>query len=54
MRSPKHHDTAEELHRHAAEKYGPERAEALRKDLEEMARELQALEAYPLGFDDEP
>jgi hypothetical protein len=54
MKSSKHTDLAAELQRRAAEKFGVERAEALRKDLEQMSSELQALDAYPLGFDDEP
>lgn len=54
MKSSEHTNLAAELQRRAEEKFGPQRAEALRNDLEQMARELQALEAYPLGFDDEP
>jgi prefoldin subunit 5 len=54
MKSSKHTDLAAELQRRAAEKFGAERAEELRKDLEQMSGELQTLDAYPLGFDDEP
>ena len=45
---------AAELERRAAEQFGPERAEALRADLLQMARELEALHTYNIGFDDEP
>ena len=45
---------AAELQRRAVEKFGAERAEALRTDLLQMARELEALHTYNIGFDDEP
>jgi hypothetical protein len=45
---------AAELHRRAVEKFGSERAEALRNDLLQLARELDAINAYDIGFDDEP
>ena len=45
---------AAELFRRAEEKFGTERAEALRPDLQQMARELEALQAWNVGFDDEP
>jgi len=45
---------AAELHRRAAEKFGGERAETLRPDLLQLARELEALNTYDIGFDDEP
>lgn len=45
---------AEELHRRAAEKFGTERAEAMRPGLLQLARELQAINSYDIGFDDEP
>ena len=43
-----------ELERRAEERFGRERAQALRNDIQQMARELEALEAYDLGFEDEP
>jgi len=45
---------AEELHRRAVEKFGVERAEAMRTDLLQLARELEAINSYDIGFDDEP
>jgi hypothetical protein len=47
-------DRAAELRKRAEEKLGHARAEALRNDLEQLARELDALEKYSLEFDDEP
>jgi hypothetical protein len=43
-----------ELRRRAEDKFGRERAEALRNDLQQMAHELEALEKYNVDFDDEP
>jgi hypothetical protein len=45
---------AAELQRRAEEKFGPERAQALESDLKQLAVELAALQAYNVGFDDEP
>jgi hypothetical protein len=45
---------AEELHRRAVEKFGSERAEALRGDLLQLARELEAINSYEIGFEDAP
>lgn len=45
---------ATDLHRRAVEKFGEERAETLRNDLRQMARELEALATYKLDFEDEP
>jgi len=47
-------DLASELHRRAEQKFGRDRAEALRNDLLQLARELDALKVYEIGFDDEP
>jgi hypothetical protein len=43
-----------DLHRRAVEKFGEERAATLQNDLQQMARELEALETYRLDFEDEP
>ena len=43
-----------ELRRRAEDKFGRERAEALRNDLQQMAHELEELEKYNVDFDDEP
>ena len=43
-----------ELRRRAEDKFGRERAQALRNDLQQMAHELEALEKYNVDFDDEP
>jgi hypothetical protein len=45
---------AAELRRRAEEKFGRERAEALQNDLQQLARELDSVNTYNLGFDDEP
>jgi hypothetical protein len=45
---------AAELERRAEERFGHERTQALKNDLEQMARELEALERYEVGFEDEP
>jgi hypothetical protein len=45
---------AAELHRRAVEKFGTERAEVLRLDLLQLARELEAINTYDIGFEDEP
>jgi hypothetical protein len=45
---------ADELHRRAVEKFGLERADALRPDLLQLARELEAINSYDIGFEDEP
>lgn len=47
-------DIAAALHRAAEEKLGHERAEALRNDLEQMAKELHSLDTYTVGYEDEP
>ena len=43
-----------ELQRRAEWKFGPERAEALRHDLQQLAVELAALDACDVEFNDEP
>ena len=45
---------AAELQRRAEEKFGHDRAEALRSDLVQLALELHTLKTYNIGFDDEP
>ena len=45
---------AAELERRAEQRFGRERAQELRNDLQLMARELEALESYDVGFEDEP
>ena len=45
---------AAELQRRAEEKFGRERAQALRNDLIQLARELDSLNTYPVRFEDEP
>jgi hypothetical protein len=47
-------DLAFELHRRAEQKFGIERADTLRNDLLQLARELDSLRLYDIGFDDEP
>lgn len=47
-------ELASELQRRAEQKFGGERAEALRNDLLQLARELDSLKRYNIGFDDEP
>jgi hypothetical protein len=42
------------LRRAAEEKLGHERAEALSKDLEQMAKELHQLDSFTVGYEDEP
>ena len=42
------------LQRLAEEKFGRARAEELRKDIRQMAGELEALSACKVGFEDEP
>ena len=54
MDSPNITTLAAELRRRAEEKFGRERAEALQNDLLQLARELDAVNTYNLGFDDEP
>ena len=45
---------AAELQRRAEEKFGNERAAAMRDDITQLARELDALHNYELAFEDEP
>ena len=47
-------DIASALQRAAEEKLGGERAEALRSDLQQMAKELHSLDTYAVGYEDEP
>lgn len=47
-------DIAESLQRDAEEKLGHERAEALRSDLQQMAKELHSLDTYAVEYEDEP
>jgi len=54
MESPSVTELAAELQRRAEEKYGHDRAETLRQDVLQLARELNALRTYDLGFEDEP
>jgi hypothetical protein len=54
MESPAVTKLAAELQRHAEEKFGHDRADALRPDVLQLARELDALRTYALGFEDEP
>jgi len=54
MDSPTVTTLAAELHRRAVEKFGTERADTLRPDLLQLARELDAVNAYDIGFEDEP
>jgi hypothetical protein len=54
MDSSNANNIATELQRRAEQKFGRERAQKLESDLKQLAAELAALEAYNLGFDDEP
>ena len=54
MDAPDVTQRAAELQRRAEEKFGGERAEALRPDIEKLAKELHALTTYTLAFEDEP
>jgi hypothetical protein len=54
MDSPAVTSLAEELYRRAVGKFGVERAEGLRSELLQFARELEAINSYDIGFDDEP
>jgi hypothetical protein len=45
---------AAELQRRAEENFGSERAETMRPDIEQLAKELHALNTYTLAFEDEP
>ena len=45
---------AAELQRRAQEKFGSERAEAMRNDLLQLARELDSLNNYGVRYEDEP
>jgi hypothetical protein len=54
MDSPTVTSLTEELYRRAVGKFGVERADALRPDLLQLARELEAINSYDIGFDDEP
>jgi hypothetical protein len=47
-------DLTSELHRRAEQKFGHDRAETLQNDLLQLARELDSLRTYDIGFDDEP
>ena len=47
-------DIAAALRRAAEEKLGHERAEELRNDLEQMAKELHSLDSYTVEYEDEP
>jgi hypothetical protein len=47
-------EIAEALQRAAEEKLGHERAEALRADLQIMAKELHSLDSHTVGYEDEP
>jgi hypothetical protein len=47
-------DIAETLQRRAEEKLGPERAEALSSDLQQMAKELHSLDSHTVEYEDEP
>ena len=45
---------AAELQRRAEEKFGADRASAMRDDVTQLARELRAIQTYDLAFEDEP
>ena len=47
-------DVVAALQRAAEEKFGRERAEALRDDLQQMAKELHSLNTHAVGYEDEP
>ncbi len=47
-------DIAAALQRNAEERLGRERAEALRADLEQMAKELHSLDTCTVEYEDEP
>jgi len=47
-------DIAAALQRMAEEKLGHERAEALRNDLDQMAKELHSLDMHTVEYEDEP
>jgi hypothetical protein len=47
-------EIADALQRAAEEKLGRERAEALRNDLQQMAKELHSLDTYAVEYEDEP
>jgi hypothetical protein len=47
-------EIAEALQRSAEEKLGHERAEALREDLSQMAKELHQLDSCTVDYTDEP
>jgi hypothetical protein len=47
-------EIADALRRAAEEKLGHERAEELRNDLEQVAKELHSLDTYTVGYEDEP
>ena len=38
----------------AEEKFGPERAEQLRSEVEQLEADIEKLRSVPLEFDDEP
>jgi len=54
MDSPEITRLAAELQRRAEEKFGHERAEALRADVTQLARELHALQGFDVPYEDEP
>ena len=54
MDSPDLSKRAAELQRRAEEKFGRERAETMRPDIDQLARELHALNTYDVAFEDEP
>ena len=54
MQLPNLEERIRQLMRRAEERFGPERAEELRPEIQRMAQELQILQTYELDFEDEP
>lgn len=54
MNSSNANNIADELQQRAEKKFGSERARMLENDVKQLATELAALDAYNVGFDDEP
>jgi len=54
MQLPNLEERIHQLIRRAGEKFGPDRAEELRPQIEQMADELHTLQLYELEFEDEP
>jgi hypothetical protein len=54
MDSPDLAQRTAELQRRAEEKFGRERAEEMQPHIEQLAKELHALNTFNLAFEDEP